>query len=51
MELVLAKEHELKIIGVQAAAAAHSLGTPLSTILLTVKELQKEFGNNYKISY
>ena len=36
-------------LGGQAAAAAHSLGTPLSTILLTAKELQKEFGNNEKI--
>ena len=32
LEIVLAKEHELKSIGVQAAAAAHSLSTPLSTI-------------------
>ena len=48
MELVLAKEHELKIIGVQAAAAAHSLSTPLSTIKLVAKELEKEIGNNKK---
>ena len=46
---LMAKENELLSLGGQAAAAAHSLGTPLSTILLTVKELQKEFGNNYKI--
>ena len=46
---IMAKENELLSLGGQAAAAAHSLGTPLSTILLTVKELQKEFGNNYKI--
>ena len=50
MELVLAKEHELKIIGVQAAAAAHSLSTPLSTIKLVAKELEKEIGNNEKYS-
>jgi two-component system, sensor histidine kinase RegB len=48
MELVLAKEHELKIIGVQAAAAAHSLSTPLSTIKLVAKELEKEIGNEAK---
>ena len=42
MELILAKEHELKIIGVHAAAAAHSLSTPLSTIKLVAKELEKE---------
>ena len=50
MELILAKEHELKIIGVQAAAAAHSLSTPLSTIKLVAKELEKEMGNNKKYS-
>ena len=50
MELVLAKEHELKIIGVQAAAAAHSLSTPLSTIKLVAKELEKEIGKNKKYS-
>jgi len=46
---LMAKENELLSLGGQAAAAAHSLGTPLSTILLTAKELQKEFGNNQKI--
>ena len=50
LELVLAKEHELKTIGVQAAAAAHSLGTPLSTITVVAKELEKEIGNNPKYS-
>ena len=47
---LMAKENELLSLGGQAAAAAHSLGTPLSTILLTAKELKKEFGNNHKIS-
>ena len=46
---LMAKENELLSLGGQAAAAAHSLGTPLSTILLTAKELQKEFGNDNKI--
>ena len=46
---LMAKENELLSLGGQAAAAAHSLGTPLSTILLTAKELQKELGNNNKI--
>ncbi len=46
---LMAQENELLSLGGQAAAAAHSLGTPLSTILLTVKELQKEFGDNKKI--
>jgi len=46
---IMAKENELLSLGGQAAAAAHSLATPLSTILLTAKELQKEFGDNDKI--
>ena len=48
LELVLAKEHELKTIGVQAAAAAHSLSTPLSTIRVVAKELEKELGSKSK---
>ncbi|MDA9676786.1 ActS/PrrB/RegB family redox-sensitive histidine kinase [bacterium] len=50
LELILAKEHELESIGLQAAAAAHSLGTPLSTITVVVKELEKEIGNDSKYS-
>jgi two-component system sensor histidine kinase RegB len=50
LELILAKEHELESIGVQAAAAAHSLGTPLSTITVVAKELEKDIGNNPKYS-
>ena len=41
---IMAKENELVSLGGQAAAAAHSLGTPLSTIMLTAKEIQKELG-------
>ena len=47
---LMAKENELLSLGGQAAAAAHSLGTPLSTILLIVTELKKELGNEHKIS-
>jgi len=47
---IMAKENELLSLGGQAAAAAHSLGTPLSTILLTARELQKEFGENKKFA-
>ena len=50
LELILAKEHELESIGLQAAAAAHSLGTPLSTITVVARELEKEIGNNPKYS-
>ncbi len=46
LELVLAKEQELESIGHQAAAAAHSLGTPLSTITVIANELKKEISNN-----
>ena len=48
LELILAKEHELESIGLQAAAAAHSLGTPLSTITVVARELEKEIGENSK---
>ncbi len=43
MEEVMAKEHELLSLGGQAAAAAHSLGTPLSTITIIVHDLIKQF--------
>ncbi len=49
MQEIMAKENELVSLGGQAAAAAHSLGTPLSTILLTAKELQKDFGSDLKM--
>ena len=50
LEIVLAKEQELDSIGHQAAAAAHSLGTPLSTISVIAKELKKEIGNDQRIN-
>ncbi len=43
MEEVMAKEHELLSLGGQAAAAAHSLGTPLSTITIIAHDLKKQF--------
>tara|TARA_B100001057_G_scaffold413022_1_gene429443 strand:+ start:2227 stop:3504 length:1278 start_codon:yes stop_codon:yes gene_type:complete len=42
MEEVMAKEHEMLSLGGQAAAAAHSLGTPLSTIKIISQELKKQ---------
>ena len=42
MDEVMATEHELLSLGGQAAAAAHSLGTPLSTIKLVAQELKKQ---------
>jgi len=41
-ELVLAREQNLHALDGLAAAAAHELGTPLSTIVLVAKELQTE---------
>jgi len=46
MEEAMAKEHELLSLGGQAAAAAHSLGTPLSTIKIITQELLKQFEGN-----
>ena len=40
MEEVMAKEHELLSLGGQAAAAAHSLGTPLSTITIIAHDVE-----------
>ena len=45
MEEVMAKEHEMLSLGGQAAAAAHSLGTPLSTIKIITQELKKQLKN------
>ena len=41
-ELVLAREQKLHALDGLAAAAAHELGTPLSTITLVAKELERE---------
>ncbi len=41
-ELVMAREQHLSQLDGLAAAAAHELGTPLATITLVVKELQKQ---------
>jgi two-component system sensor histidine kinase RegB len=42
-ELVLAREQHLSALDGLAAAAAHELGTPLATIALVAKELEREF--------
>ena len=50
LQQVIAKEYELESLGGQAAAAAHSLGTPLATISVVSKELKKEIGNDKEYS-
>ena len=47
---VIAKEHELVSLGGQVAAAAHSLGTPLSTIKIISQDLLKELKSSKKFS-
>ena len=46
MEEVMATEHELLSLGGQAAAAAHSLGTPLSTIKIITQDLLIQIKGN-----
>ena len=48
LQEVMAKEYQLESLGGLAAAAAHSLGTPLATISVVIKELKNEIGDNSK---
>ena len=50
LQEVISKEYELESLGGQAAAAAHSLGTPLATISIVAKELKKDFGDETEYS-
>ena len=50
LQEVISKEYELESLGGQAAAAAHSLGTPLATISVVAKELKKDIGDNAEYS-
>ena len=50
LQEVISKEYELESLGGQAAAAAHSLGTPLATISVVAKELKKEIGGDKELS-
>jgi len=50
MEEIMAQEHEMLSLGGQAAAAAHSLGTPLSTIKIISQELKDQLGNRAELA-
>ncbi len=50
MEEVMAQEHEMLSLGGQAAAAAHSLGTPLSTIKIISQELKDQLKDRKDLS-
>ena len=49
LEEVMATEHELLSLGGHAAAAAHSLGTPLSTIKIITQDLLKQFKGHIEV--
>lgn len=48
-ELVLQREKHLSQLDGLAAAAAHELGTPLATISLVAKEMERELGEDARI--
>lgn len=47
-ELALLREQKLASLGGLAAAAAHELGSPLTTIMLVVKDLQSQIQDDFK---
>lgn len=48
-ELVLQREQHLSALDGLAAAAAHELGTPLATIALVAKEMERTVGNGDRL--
>ena len=46
----MAQEHEMLSLGGQAAAAAHSLGTPLSTIKIITQELKDQLKDQKELT-
>ena len=50
MEEIMAQEHEMLSLGGQAAAAAHSLGTPLSTIKIISQELKDQLKDRSELA-
>jgi len=49
MQEIMSKEHELLSLGGQAAAAAHSLGTPFSTIKIISADLLEQFKHDKEV--
>jgi len=49
MQEIMSKEHELLSLGGQAAAAAHSLGTPFSTIKIISTDLLEQFKEDKEV--
>jgi len=45
-QLALAREQRLSALGTMAAAAAHELGSPLATIALTAREMERDLERN-----
>ncbi len=45
-QLSLSRQRQLAALGAQAAAAAHELGSPLSTIAIIAKDLHREYAND-----
>src|SRR5260370_6085766 len=45
-QLALAREHRVAALGALATAAAHELGTPLGTIAVVARELQRALPPN-----
>ena len=48
-ELVLEREKHLSQLDGLAAAAAHELGTPLGTISVVAREMERDFGNDERL--
>lgn len=45
-DAVLSRQRQLTALGAQASAAAHELGSPLSTIAVIAKELKRDLGDD-----
>lgn len=48
-QLSLSRQRQLAALGAQAAAAAHELGSPLSTISIIAKDLYRDYANDHEL--